>query len=703
MPPHPDVFVAVAHEVDQRRHDVFAVAGEHVARGPLEQPVAQQRHERRHVEVVAAAQPGRALDGVAGDVDVGIEHQRHEQRTEGRVGDAAEGSRHLRARAGALLARVVDEGAERVGRRAHIRRVAAVREGGGRGDHQGGIGILQIRAHQGRGLLALHRRQCPHRGAAHVAFGVSESARDAAQPAIRAGGTGGLGQAQHARPHIGMLVVEHQRAHQVPLVERLEQVETVDDALGILMRQFLDQRLDRGKVGRLQANFAGLHVLVHDAVPERRHVFRARPQREHHPQHHDRQAGVAQLLPGESQAPVFDQHQDQQRARALRQTVDGDVDERLGAVLHVGGQRQEQDLAGGLVDRVAQRRVEHAGHARRPQRAHGEHQQTAGAEADRQDHQGEADAQQAVDTARERHLDEQADERQVDRDLRQERGDAVGVGLALGLGRRHVELLLDDGRADGGKRDHERDDLQVARPTQQRQRFAAADALLFPRLRRVGLAGAFVAADDAHDDEQAHHHDAGAHEQHRLGAEFFDESRGDGRAGGAAQAGAAADQPEQTLGLARVVDVVGQRPELADEQNAEDQPEQIEADRDPLGADLREQHPEEHQQHDHAGLGDRDRPAPRHRRDELRVGLHDQANHHAGPELHPRQVVGAQARDELRARDRLDDVVRRHRQERVEEEQQRSAAFARAQFGDRGQPAGEQGRTRSCRGHGECG
>ena len=211
----------------------------------------------------------------------------------------------------------------------------------------------------------------------------------------------------------------------------------------------------------------------------------------------------------------------------------------------------------------------------------------------------------------------------------------------------------------------------------------------------VGLSGPFVGADDPHDDEQAHHHDAGADQQHRLRAEGLDQAGRDGRSGGAAQARAAADQPEQALGLARVVDVVGERPELADEQNAEDQSEQVETDRHPFGADLREEHPEEHQQHDHAGLGDRDGPAPRHRGDELRVGLHQQADHHAGPELHPRQVVGAQARDELRARDRLDDVVGRHRQERVEEEQQRSAALAGAQFGDRRQPAGEQGRTRS--------
>ena len=49
-------------------------------------------------------------------------------------------------------------------------------------------------------------------------------------------------------------------------------------------------------------------------------------------------------------------------------------------------------------------------------------------------------------------LDDEADERQVDDDLREKGGDRVGVGRALRFGGRHVELLLDDGRADRGKR-----------------------------------------------------------------------------------------------------------------------------------------------------------------------------------------------------------------------------------------------------------
>ena len=50
----------------------------------------------------------------------------------------------------------------------------------------------------------------------------------------------------------------------------------------------------------------------------------------------------------------------------------------------------------------------------------------------------------------------------------------------------------------------------------------------------------------------------------------------DRRPGDAAEAGAAADEAEDALGLARIVDLVGERPELADEEDPEDQAHQVE-------------------------------------------------------------------------------------------------------------------------------
>jgi hypothetical protein len=64
------------------------------------------------------------------------------------------------------------------------------------------------------------------------------------------------------------------------------------------------------------------------------------------------------------------------------------------------------------------------------------------------------------------------------------------------------------------------------------------------------------------------------------------------------------------------------------------------------------------------------------------VQLHQHADQDAGGQLHVRQVVGAERGDELRARDRLEDVVRRHREERVGEHQQRGCRFALAELDD---------------------
>ena len=64
------------------------------------------------------------------------------------------------------------------------------------------------------------------------------------------------------------------------------------------------------------------------------------------------------------------------------------------------------------------------------------------------------------------------------------------------------------------------------------------------------------------------------------------------------------------------------------------------------------------------------------------VAVHQHANDDAAAKQHVREVVGAQLGDELRPRQRLEDVVGGHRQERVGEHQQRDGAFAVAQGDD---------------------
>ena len=77
----------------------------------------------------------------------------------------------------------------------------------------------------------------------------------------------------------------------------------------------------------------------------------------------------------------------------------------------------------------------------------------------------------------------------------------------------------------------------------------------------------------------------------------------------AAEARAAADEPEEPLGVARVVDVVRERPELADEQHAENQTEHVERDRNPAYPAVNSAQNDEQQRHA-AGLCQRNRPAP---------------------------------------------------------------------------------------------
>ena len=78
--------------------------------------------------------------------------------------------------------------------------------------------------------------------------------------------------------------------------------------------------------------------------------------------------------------------------------------------------------------------------------------------------------------------------------------------------------------------------------------------------------------------------DGRADEQHVVAADLIDQRPQDRGAERAAQTGAAADEAEEPLGLPRVVDLVGQRPELADEKHTEQQAERVEADRHPDGA-----------------------------------------------------------------------------------------------------------------------
>ena len=109
---------------------------------------------------------------------------------------------------------------------------------------------------------------------------------------------------QRARPHLRRLVIEEQRRHQVALVERLEDVDRIDDALGIRLRQLLHQRLDRREVGGVQPHLLGLDDALFDAAAERGEVFALGANGHDEPERRQRQADEAQLIPAAARIPT---------------------------------------------------------------------------------------------------------------------------------------------------------------------------------------------------------------------------------------------------------------------------------------------------------------------------------------------------------------------------------------------------------------
>ena len=100
----------------------------------------------------------------------------------------------------------------------------------------------------------------------------------------------------------------------------------------------------------------------------------------------------------------------------------------------------------------------------------------------------------------------------------------------------------------------------------------------------AATASPVLAAENDRDRDGAQHQGGGAPEKKRVGADGFDDGGGQTRAGHAAEHHAAADEAEEPLRLPRIVDAVGQRPELADQQNAQDEPPDVERDGDPVAS-----------------------------------------------------------------------------------------------------------------------
>ncbi len=122
------------------------------------------------------------------------------------------------------------------------------------------IGIGEERARERRRIFLADRRQRADRGGPDARVAVAEHAADVRDPLLRDVAAHGAERRQRAPPDDRRLVIEEQRRHEIPLVDRLEHVDGVDDALGIRVRQLLDQRFDGREIGDIQAQLARLHI-----------------------------------------------------------------------------------------------------------------------------------------------------------------------------------------------------------------------------------------------------------------------------------------------------------------------------------------------------------------------------------------------------------------------------------------------------------
>ena len=524
------------------------------------------------------------------------------------------------------------------------------------------------------------RRQRANRGGADARVAVAEHAADVRDPLLRDVAAHVAKRRQRAPANLRRLVVQEQRRHEIALVERFEDVDGVDDPRRIGVRQLLHERFDRRELRSAQPQFLRLDHAGGDAAAERGQVFALRAERHEVPDDRQSQADETELIPREPEAPRLNQHEHQQRREPARQPIDRDVHKRFHFLAQLRRERKEEHLAGRLVDRVAEGLVHHPRDRRGPEDFVEQDERGSGGEVGRQDEEGEADAEISMDAWRDPDLDHERGERRIEANLREETADGIFLPGALEDLGRHVHLLVEQQCAKRSETDHRRDQLNLPRFAEQRECAGEADATLFdvPRADRRGLR---LAPENDRDDGHAGEEGECAPQQQGVGADRLDDRGGQERARHAAEHHASADEPKQPLRLSRIVDAVGQRPELADQQDAEERAPDIERDRHPV-AGAPEERPEHDHHRRHAGLCDRQRPAAGQDADQPRVAEHQHADEQARAEDDPRHVHGAQAGDQLRAGQRLNDVVRRHGQEGVGEHQEHRRRFLATYVGD---------------------
>ena len=234
-------------------------------------------------------------------------------------------------------------------------------------------------------------------------------------------------------------------------------------------------------------------------------------------------------------------------------------------------------------------------------------------------------------------------------DLRKEDRDGVGRPAPFASLRRHVQLLLDDGGTHGGEADDERDDLKVLRGAQERARAS-------PNPTPFSLAAAAIASGTAAPRRRCRIvqtmneqmvRSVPLHQQQLVRADV-DRCRRMRISDPAMppSGGAAADEPEQPFGLARIVDEVCDGPELADRAGCRGAAPRHRRPPTPTSRPVLEQEPEADEQRRHPELGDRQRRSPGQASDQPAVAGHQDPDDQAGDQQHVGQVVGAEGADE---------------------------------------------------------
>ena len=265
------------------------------------------------------------------------------------------------------------------------------------------------------------------------------------------------------------------------------------------------------------------------------------------------------------EAEDVQRHEEDDRAEAFAdETVRDHIDEGLRFQLDIGRKRQKQRLPSRLVDTVAERAIGDTSDGRSPEPLVENDEKSGRGEAYRQKGQRDADSEDLVDARCEINLNDEAEERDEERDRREKACNVVAV-VALGL-RDHIKLLLERGRAERAKADDERDELQVFRLAQHRHRLTAAHGGLDLE-RRIGVDLRSLL--DLEHEKETDCEDSGAEQDEVHGAEGRRELHREPGAHHAPDRRARPNEAEDPLRLARIVDIVRECPELADQKDSE--------------------------------------------------------------------------------------------------------------------------------------